>query len=237
MKKKPMKKIVTNQLVPTNIIHYKIGFKYSSRNYGILSYANCKNTHPPSLYLLLMKCFLLLPFHSSTIKLPKHSIKKSKNAAHVINIPRVIGFHILNTFTNERASLKTGQSSQVSPCACAWKNKIAKSAAHCTLYRQYLTNVRHKKTDFTLFEKGRKIFKCTMYFRLQQLSKKHRFPSNLTINLCMLIYVISIRRTRLQYLLVLLNANVIVLYEDNQLGINRTSDWLPLVLSFFANDQ
>ena len=34
-------------------------------------------------------------------------LKKSKNVAHVIKIPRVIGFHILNTSTNGRASLET----------------------------------------------------------------------------------------------------------------------------------
>ena len=85
--------------------------KSSSRNFGTLSNNNYEN--PPLLYLFLVKCLLLLPFHSSSTKLPKQTFKKSEYVARVIKLQRITGFDILNSFTNKRASHETGQSCQV----------------------------------------------------------------------------------------------------------------------------
>ena len=57
-----------------------VSCKSSSRNYGILR--NSNNKKPPSIYLLPVKCLLLIPFHSSSIKLLRRPFKNQKTFHH-----------------------------------------------------------------------------------------------------------------------------------------------------------
>ena len=116
--KEPLKKIVTKQFVLANLIPRLNIVVAKVPRRTLAPWVMIKIKNPPLLYLLNVKSLLLIPFHSSSTKLPKQTIKKSKNIAHVIKIHRVGGFD-LNWFTNERASHETGQSCQACPRARA----------------------------------------------------------------------------------------------------------------------
>ena len=80
-----------------------------------------------------------IPFHSSSTKQPKQTLKKSKKVAHVIKIQRITGFDILNSFTNERASHETGQSCQVCPRA---RERLKLQRMQPTVH--WIANMLHK---------------------------------------------------------------------------------------------
>ena len=124
-----------------------------------------------------MKCLLLIPFHSSSTKLPKQTFKKSKNVAHVIKIQHITGFDILNPFTNERASHETGQSCQVCPRARKrQKLQRMQPTVHCIANMLHKNMVQEKNYDLHLFEKQRKIYKSLTYFMSLKVVKETLIP-------------------------------------------------------------
>ena len=131
----------------------------------------------PYFYLLLVKCLLSIPFHSSSTKLPKQTFKKSKNAAYVIKIQRVTGFDILNSFTNEHGSHETGQCLTARTRACErLKLQRMQPIVHCIANTLHKNMVQEKNYDLHLFEKQRQMYQSLTHFTSSKVVKETLIP-------------------------------------------------------------
>ena len=109
-------------------------------------------------------------------KTTKASFSKPSHVAHIIEIPRVIRFHILNTLTNECASLQIDQSSLLCPCECAHVKALKLLTIHlilhCILSILYNNSASEKNMIFRSLKKKEKIQKYLTYLTSSKVVKE-----------------------------------------------------------------